>query len=360
MRSDRGVAITGMFVLLVVATGVVAAGNVRPEAEAGMDQDAIVNSTVYLDGGGSWDPDGEVVSYEWRIERPNGSVMRPDCRTCSLTHFVPMQSGQYNVTVTVTDDDGGMRSDTLYVVVSGSVSPSVPSTSPGSGGGGAGGPSFGSVGSGGGGSVLAEPSRIERTRGGTYVLKSRGGSVNRAFRMMVGGELVEIPAETMQTLSADDGQVTYSETRRFFNQADATRDDIRDQLQDSSHQGHCEGRVCTFQITETSGDPGQTEQEIQRAADDAARAMGCILGECPDSGGNGGGDSSSSSDTSSTDDPSSSNEGSTSNSDSSGDGLAYGRINPFGGGGGGGGGDDNENGSGGGIPINIDDINPGI
>ncbi|MFB6310613.1 MAG: PKD domain-containing protein, partial [Salinirussus sp.] len=99
----------------------VAAANAPPMAEAGLDQEATINTTVYLDAGGSVDPDGDVVSHHWSIERPNGSTMEPDCASCVLTHFVPHQLGQYNVTVTVRDDDGAMQSDTMYVEVGGVV-----------------------------------------------------------------------------------------------------------------------------------------------------------------------------------------------------------------------------------------------
>jgi hypothetical protein len=130
----RGVVVVGLLALAIAAAGV-AAANEPPMAEAGLDQDSTVNSTVYLDAGGSLDPDGDIVSYDWAIERPNGTTTVPDCGTCSLTHFVPMRSGQYNVTVTVTDDDGASINDTMYVTVEGLfIPPSAPSPGGGSGG----------------------------------------------------------------------------------------------------------------------------------------------------------------------------------------------------------------------------------
>jgi hypothetical protein len=112
----RGVVVVGLLALAIAAAGV-AAANERPMAEAGLDQESTVNSTVYLDAGGSLDPDGEIAEYEWEIERPNGTTTVPDCPSCSLTQFVPMRAGQYNVTVTVTDDDGATMNDTMYVTV---------------------------------------------------------------------------------------------------------------------------------------------------------------------------------------------------------------------------------------------------
>jgi hypothetical protein len=112
----RGVVVVGLLALAIAAAGV-AAANERPMAEAGLDQESTVNSTVYLDAGGSLDSDGEIVDYAWEIERPNGTTTLPDCPSCSLTHFVPMRAGQYNVTVSVTDEDGATMTDTMYVSV---------------------------------------------------------------------------------------------------------------------------------------------------------------------------------------------------------------------------------------------------
>ena len=136
----RGVVAVGLLAL-AVASGVAAANEV-PMAEAGLDQESTVNSTVYLDAGGSLDPDGAIVDYDWEIDRPNGTTTVPDCRSCSLTYFVPMRTGQYNVTVTVTDDDGATMNDTMYVTVEGRLftpSPDPPSGTSGVSWGGGGG-----------------------------------------------------------------------------------------------------------------------------------------------------------------------------------------------------------------------------
>jgi len=120
------------YVLVVLALlGVgIAGANTPPLAEAGLDQQVDRNTTVYLDAGGSVDPDGNVTGYEWSIIAPDGTGLRPDCQTCERTRFVPNQTGQYNVTVTVTDDDGVTREDTLYVLVEQATPPSVEVTGP--------------------------------------------------------------------------------------------------------------------------------------------------------------------------------------------------------------------------------------
>lgn len=89
----------------------------RPLADAGLDQSATVGDTVYLDGGGSVDPDGEIVEYEWSIETPNGEIVTPADPDAVTTQFVPERTGRYRVRLTVTGDDGQTRSDWLWVDV---------------------------------------------------------------------------------------------------------------------------------------------------------------------------------------------------------------------------------------------------
>jgi hypothetical protein len=76
-----------------------------------------VNTTVQLDATGSTHPNGDIESYEWRIETPDGRIIRPECRQCARTAFRSDTVGRYAVTVTVTDSEGETASDTLYVDV---------------------------------------------------------------------------------------------------------------------------------------------------------------------------------------------------------------------------------------------------
>lgn len=112
----------GMLLAVCVAIGLLAAGGVAganelPVADAGLDQSAERNATVYLDAGGSYDSDGEVAAHEWSVVAPNGTAFEPACATCERTRFRATQTGQYNVTVTVTDATGAQASDTVYVTV---------------------------------------------------------------------------------------------------------------------------------------------------------------------------------------------------------------------------------------------------
>lgn len=114
-----------VFALLVVTAGIPASGAAdsgeSPLADAGLDQSVVAGTTVYLDGGGSVDPDGDIVAYNWVIETPRGETITPTDRDAVMTKFVPEQTGRYHVQLTVTDDNGNTRSDTLYVDVGGSV-----------------------------------------------------------------------------------------------------------------------------------------------------------------------------------------------------------------------------------------------
>lgn len=88
-----------------------------PLVDAGLDQQVPQGSTVLLDATGSRDPDGGELSYEWEIRAPSGAIATPECSECGRTSFQAAETGRYTVTVTVTDDEGRYRSDTLYVRV---------------------------------------------------------------------------------------------------------------------------------------------------------------------------------------------------------------------------------------------------
>ena len=103
-----------------------------PLADAGLDQTVPPETTIYLDGGGSRSPDGELVNYEWEIERPDGTTSAPACLTgeCVRATFLPTETGVYAVTLTVTDDEGETAEDTLYVTVTDNAPPSATLTGP--------------------------------------------------------------------------------------------------------------------------------------------------------------------------------------------------------------------------------------
>ena len=97
-----------------------------PIAEAGPDQ--VTQDDVMLDGSGSYDPDGEIMSYEWLL-KPKGEMgvdstlrtfaadeLTADGKTPTLSGLEP---GFYVVTLTVTDDAGNKAADTMLLAVAG-------------------------------------------------------------------------------------------------------------------------------------------------------------------------------------------------------------------------------------------------
>ncbi|MFC7096240.1 PKD domain-containing protein [Halobaculum marinum] len=91
--------------------------NDPPLVDAGLDREVDRGAVVWLDGGGTNDPDGEVVTYEWTIRTPAGETIAPEDADAVSTSFTAAETGRYEVTLTATDDHGATRSDTLYVDV---------------------------------------------------------------------------------------------------------------------------------------------------------------------------------------------------------------------------------------------------
>jgi subtilisin family serine protease len=90
------------------------APNQTPHANAGLDQtvtDANGDGSdpVVLNGAGSWDPDGSLVSYEWR----EGAALIGTGATPTVSFAV----GTHTVTLQVTDDDGATATDTVVITV---------------------------------------------------------------------------------------------------------------------------------------------------------------------------------------------------------------------------------------------------
>jgi hypothetical protein len=84
-------------------------GNISPTAEAGSDKSTEVNHPVTITGNGS-DPDGTIVSYEWK----KGSMV---LATTATFDYTPDTVGTDTLTLTVTDDDGATDTDTMKVTV---------------------------------------------------------------------------------------------------------------------------------------------------------------------------------------------------------------------------------------------------
>jgi len=130
MRRTAAAIVALCLLLPALSSTGAATANEPPLPDAGLDQSVERGATVHLDANGSRDPDGDVRRVEWTIRTPGGATRTPDCPTCVQTAFTPTETGQYNVTVAVTDDNGTTRSDTLYVTVADPSGPTVSLSSP--------------------------------------------------------------------------------------------------------------------------------------------------------------------------------------------------------------------------------------
>jgi serine protease len=87
-----------------------------PQANAGPDQVVLPNTPVTLDGTGSSDTDGTIVSFAWtQIAGPPVVLTGADTATPSFT--APDPSGTLTFRLDVTDDEMNVGSDTVNVVV---------------------------------------------------------------------------------------------------------------------------------------------------------------------------------------------------------------------------------------------------
>jgi hypothetical protein len=86
--------------------------NQPPVADAGVDQTVTEESSVTLDGSGSSDPDGSIVSYLWT----EGSTTLSTTVSFTKTDF---SVGVHTLTLTVTDDDGATDADDVNITVTG-------------------------------------------------------------------------------------------------------------------------------------------------------------------------------------------------------------------------------------------------
>jgi len=79
---------------------VMVTGNQGPIADAGLDQTVILGESCIFDVGGSYDPDGTIVFYDWDFG--DGTLGSGQI----ITHEYA-SVGVYTATLTVTDNDGG-------------------------------------------------------------------------------------------------------------------------------------------------------------------------------------------------------------------------------------------------------------
>jgi len=84
--------------------------NNPPTADAGGPYSGVVNFQITFDGSGSNDSDGSITLYEWDFGDNNSGT------NMSTTH-VYTAIGTYNVTLTVTDNNGATAENTTFVTI---------------------------------------------------------------------------------------------------------------------------------------------------------------------------------------------------------------------------------------------------
>jgi len=91
--------------------------NVAPTANAGPDQSVVTGSTVLLDGTGSFDPDGDPITYQWQIlSGPEGSTASLDYPSSVTPTFIADEVGQYTILLTVNDGELDSLPDDVIVI----------------------------------------------------------------------------------------------------------------------------------------------------------------------------------------------------------------------------------------------------
>jgi beta-lactam-binding protein with PASTA domain len=99
-------------------TVVIKVVNDPPIADAGPDQDGVVGVPITLNGGGSSDPNGDTLTYQWSIvSAPTGSsaaIVNPTSMTPTIT---PDRPGIYAIQLVVNDGSTDSAPDTINLTV---------------------------------------------------------------------------------------------------------------------------------------------------------------------------------------------------------------------------------------------------
>ena len=85
-------------------------------ANAGYDQAATVGDTIVLDGSGSYDPDGDPITYSWTLlSSPAGSSAALSSGTGAATSFTADAAGSFEAQLVVNDGILDSDPDTVRV-----------------------------------------------------------------------------------------------------------------------------------------------------------------------------------------------------------------------------------------------------
>jgi hypothetical protein len=104
--------------------------NQVPVADAGTDQTVSADAPVLIDGGSSFDPEGDALTYSWSFGRtPEGSSLTGEAFSINNSSnpssgFLPDVSGTFIVSLLVTDATGNIsEEDTALIIVEAGVLP---------------------------------------------------------------------------------------------------------------------------------------------------------------------------------------------------------------------------------------------
>lgn len=90
--------------------------NHPPTANAGPDQTKAVASIVHLDGSGSTDQDGQLLSFAWSfVTRPSGSTAELDAPTSVKPSFIIDRAGSYRLQLVVNDGETNSTADIVEI-----------------------------------------------------------------------------------------------------------------------------------------------------------------------------------------------------------------------------------------------------
>jgi hypothetical protein len=89
-----------------------------PVAVAAGPNEAVLGDSVLLDGSGSFDADGDILTFSWRlISKPSGSIAEITAPNSEQTTFIPDVPGEYTAGLVVSDDYFDSEEDEVNITV---------------------------------------------------------------------------------------------------------------------------------------------------------------------------------------------------------------------------------------------------
>lgn len=101
----------------IIITAAASASNAVPVAQAGIAQRVVTGTVVTLDGSGSSDANGDLLTYSWAFtSKPTGSSATLSSTTAAKPTFTPDVVGTYVFNLTVNDGEVNSSPSTVNVV----------------------------------------------------------------------------------------------------------------------------------------------------------------------------------------------------------------------------------------------------